>query len=479
MKHYYILSAALVAVLATACGSEDSGGEPENFFTPKPECEGEPVTALAGKHQMVISALQIGSASDGFDLDGDGEIDNKMSGIGELARVPLEDSFEDMQVVLPLEFFDLDTVQADECVKFAVYAGRYILDRDADGENTVDDNGDCNDFDANVSPKLVEVPGNAIDDDCDGLADELEETTADGVQQTPSDDVEDRDGDGVTIADGDCDDLNALVQGPGYREICGDGYDNNCDGAADWQLEDPLNSKTQVCSPYDEDLEELWLEPFAFTPEGEPVVAFKNGIITDENGTLHLDAGPSKFSVTVPLDGGDSLNLELRISGARMVGDFVMTPAGWGMTNGMLGGVLDANSIDQITGLEVNEIGLDVEDSLLDATYANILGTLIALRRLGGDSEYADCKAPDIDVDQDGIEAFCDTNPTDDVNRVDACIDGDGTVVFDEVDSAGNVISQCTQALDDDGNLRFVDGISITLKLETLPALLPTNIPSL
>jgi hypothetical protein len=477
MKRYYILTAALVVALGCG-GNEDADGEPDNFFTPKPECEGEPITALTGQHQMIISALQIGGAEDGFDLDGDGVIDNKMSAISGLARQSLEDSFANYEVVLPLEFFDLDTVQADECVKFAVYAGRYILDRDEDGENTVNDGGDCNDFDSNVSPKVTEVAGNAIDDDCDGLADELEETTAEGVVQTPSDDTEDRDGDGVTIADGDCDDLNALVQGPSFREICGDGYDNNCDGAADWQLLDPLNSKSQVCSPYDEELEELWLEPFSFTPEGDPIVAFDNGFISEENGKMHLDAGPSVFSVTVPLDDSGSFALELRISGARMVGDFTMTPAGWGMTNGVLGGVLGANSIDQITGLTADEIGLSEGDTLLDATYANILGTLLALRRLGGDSEYASCQTPDIDVDQDGIEAFCDTNPNDEINRVDACIDGDGTVVFDEVDAAGNVVTQCTAVRDDDGKLRFVDGISIALTLETLPALLPTNIPS-
>jgi len=47
------------------------------------------------------------------------------------------------------------------------------------------------------------------------------------------------------------------------------------------------------------------------------------------------------------------------------------------------------------------------------------------------------------------------------------CVDGDGTIVRDEVDASGNVTKHCTEALDAKGNPRFVDGISVELNFKT------------
>ena len=65
-----------------------------------------------------------------------------------------------------------------------------------------------------------------------------------------------------------------------------------------------------------------------------------------------------------------------------------------------------------------------------------------------------------IDVDGDGLEAFCDSNVNDENKSVDVCIDGDGTEVKD--DGA----NQCSTAMKN-GKPRFVDGISVEMNFST------------
>jgi hypothetical protein len=115
---------------------------------------------------------------------------------------------------------------------------------DVDGDGWTVDRGDCDDTNADVNPGEEEVcvdekgyPDN-LDNDCDG---EVNEAGAKGCRIFYKDD----DGDGYGIGDprclcsseenytatesGDCDDVQYTVN-PGQEEICGDEFDNDCDG---------------------------------------------------------------------------------------------------------------------------------------------------------------------------------------------------------------------------------------------------------
>lgn len=466
MAMYRVASLALAGpiLLLAACGDS----RPEPLFQPKPACEGQAITPLEGQHPSLISFIEIGAKEDGFDLDGNSEPDNKLASIRSLANDAIEDAFANFSILIPIEFFDFETPGVDECVKFAVYLGAYKQDMDLDGHKTADAEGDCSDLDSAIHKGAEEVVDNGKDDDCDSKADEV---LVDGVEM-PSTNVTDADADGLTIADGDCDDTSAMIGN--LTEICGDGLDNDCDGNADHGFDANGNL---VCSPYDDTPDAIGLDPLAFEQDGAAAIAFTSGQVRDDNGRLVLEAGPAVFGIHVPII--NDISLELRITGATIVGDVVMTSAGWSIQNGRLGGVIDAYTSDQIRGLEIPEISLEANNSLLDVVFANLLGSFLALPP-APTTEYGDtCRTPDIDVDRDGLEIFCDSDPIDDIKTVDVCVDGDGTVILDEVDAQGNVTRHCAEAVDAEGNPRFVDGISVEFNFTTTPVILPDVLPPL
>jgi hypothetical protein len=432
-------------VLLAACGGDDGGGGAPDarpasdagvdarggIFVERPECQGASLTPLMGQHPMVVSKIAIGTQTDAFDLDGDGFRDNKLAGLGPLAAMPIEQAFERLDFVVPLELADFATVAADDCVKLGFYLGRYKIDRDGDGRTVAAAGGDCDDHVMSSRPGATELAGNGKDDDCDGAADE------------DAPDTMDRDRDGKTTAGGDCDDTSAAVGG--QAEVCGDGLDNDCSGVADHP----------GCSPYDDTPDTVPVESISLEG-GRPKVYFHAARAVAAGGAVRLEAGPAYFAVTVPVTG--ALSLELRISGTQLEAELRQGPGGPGLVKGRLGGVLDAATLDEIRGLTVPDL-LTPEDSLLDVMFTSGLGSLLALPR-----HASGCLSPDIDVDGDGREAFCDADPNDAVFRVDRCIDGDGT----EVRDAPGV--HCTEARRPGGALRFVDGVSVALTFEAVAA---------
>lgn len=458
MRKLTVLGVLASGLLACGGGGGNDPGQDAapggNIFTPKPECEGAQIVPFAGTSPQVISSLEIGSKTDGFDLDSDGDPDNALSAVGSLAADSIKDSLAEYDIVIPIEMFDVTSTAADTCVKFAIYLGAYDKDKDGDGKRPGISGGDCDDKSAHaaaVHPGATEVVGNMYDDDCDGKADE-------DLSNNASTDTVDHDGDGKSMAQGDCDDTNTAVGGTGAVEICGDGLDNDCDGIADHDGATP-----DKCSPFVA-AADIPLDPLSFLPGTmTPAITFKDGTIAAD-GTF--TAGPSLFSVAIPVT--DGITLDLRISGAQISGKATMEGGSVVIKDARLGGVIDAKTADTIRGLSLDEIGLTPESSLLDATFANLLGPLLALPKAGMavTTKYPGCRTPDIDVDRDGLEAFCDSNPDDDIKNVDVCIDGDGTEVMDVLDGSGAVMIQCSEAKKGD-EYRFLDGISVALKFST------------
>jgi hypothetical protein len=101
---------------------------------------------------------------------------------------------------------------------------------DIDYDGWRSEEGDCDDNDATVFPGATDVPGNGIDEDCNGSDAPL---------------IIDSDGDGVP-SDQDCDD-NDFNNAPGLFENC-DGQDNDCDTLIDEDFDEDGDGVT-TCGP--------------------------------------------------------------------------------------------------------------------------------------------------------------------------------------------------------------------------------------
>ena len=97
-----------------------------------------------------------------------------------------------------------------------------------------DPTGECDDADATVNPGATELPGDEVDQDCDGAetcyADADEDGFIDTSSTVSSTDLDCTDaGEGRATTTEDCDDTDATVF-PGATEGVGDEVDSDCDG---------------------------------------------------------------------------------------------------------------------------------------------------------------------------------------------------------------------------------------------------------
>jgi len=447
-----LLVLTTIVVAAVGCGSK------KDPFAPKPECMGASIVPFMGSRAMVVSSLAIADADEGFDLDGDGKIDNKLSPLGSLANDTIKMSFtQKHDIILPIELFGYEGSD-NSCTKFVYYVGQFNKDRDADGKDTqwTPGSSDCDDTDPAIKPGATEDLTNRVDDDCDGYADNATK----GSKPT---DAQDLDGDGYSLAQGDCDDRNdpdhiamAKMRHPGAMDICDDGIDEDCDGIAD---NDPS------CDPFKNNDVTVDVQSVSFDPAMNPLITFKDGSV--KMGVL--DAGPDKFALNVPFQKGITLDLELTGAHVEMalmdaggLTSVPMTSASGGV-GGRLGGVLSAVTLAQINGIDAGGV-IKPDQSLLDAVFAGAVGTVLGLDQ-DKDQHYL----PDIDVDGDGLESFWQSNPTPAGGsaHVDTCKDGDGTIIMG---------TDCPLAKDAKGNYRFVDGLSAALKFSAVPAKLNPNV---
>lgn len=141
-----------------------------------------------------------------------------------------------------------------------------LCDNDNDGEFAPCDESqgadgyDCNDLNANVGHAKVEICGNAVDEDCDGVLN----NGCGGGNPCVDGDSDGFCASGTGSPPYDCVDNDANVH-PGASEIC-DGKDNNCNGAID----DGLNcgggnggAPVQICIHVKwGDLSQIWIKGY-------------------------------------------------------------------------------------------------------------------------------------------------------------------------------------------------------------------------
>jgi RHS repeat-associated protein len=207
-------------------------------------------------------------------------------------------------------------------------------DVDDDGDGLSENQGDCDDTNPNIRPGILDIPGDGIDQDCDG---------ADAVDPRTTDD----DGDGFTENQGDCNDANPAIN-PGATDTTGNGIDENCDGAdgiAGNAVDDDgdgFSENAGDCNDADPSI-----NPGAFDVPGDGIDQNCNGVdsVAGDNmpPTVSIDLPADLAEVTSPTDivgTADDANFLRYTLELAPVDDTVFTTIGSGTTrvaNAVLG----------------------------------------------------------------------------------------------------------------------------------------------
>jgi predicted outer membrane repeat protein len=228
----------LVGGLGLAVGCEDAG-------------------TVDSKLGSAATGEGLSGGDDGVGGDDGGTTDEDADNDGHPASSDCDDSDPDIHPGAPELCNGVDDDCDDSIDEDAEDAPLWYADTDADGHGDpatetaaceppsgfIDQSGDCDDTSAAVHPDAAEVC-NAVDDDCDGLLDDEDDSWggADGTTYyADTDDDGHGDPDAPLLACGlpsghvelgdDCDDTEPAVN-PGAAEIC-NGVDDDCDGLSD------------------------------------------------------------------------------------------------------------------------------------------------------------------------------------------------------------------------------------------------------
>ena len=109
-----------------------------------------------------------------------------------------------------------------------------VTEADDDGDGYRICEGDCDDANASIHPAMEEIPGDGIDQDCDGFDLCYTDNDGDGFggDTTDTEPMSSCDAaDGLSAVGGDCNDGDEFIN-PDATEICS-GVDNDCNGTAD------------------------------------------------------------------------------------------------------------------------------------------------------------------------------------------------------------------------------------------------------